>query len=296
MRTVPLRQLPAPPSRRAAGSPPSWRLTTSIAPCSDWRPRCTPAAAPRAPKGRTSEDALHTGDHAAPHAHRRSRCPSKQAARRPLVQMLAAPPPVPRGRPGARRRTRPLSPCLQAEAHARALLTNTNLSAVLRPQHVVNIKDSASVDQTLRVRLRGAPGVPLLPAHRAAAAAAAACARLAQRRRAHAAPRPAPLQVLAAHRILSAPVVVGNGGEGPSGDAGQPAADKAPEVGAGGQWRGPAASGGQCRGPGWGRRQGRQGSRAVAGLTLCACPALPTLPAPLSLSLPPLPPLPCLPA
>ena len=39
----------------------------------------------------------------------------------------------------------------QAEAHARKLLTTTNLSAVLRPQHVVTIKDSASVDQTLRV-------------------------------------------------------------------------------------------------------------------------------------------------
>lgn len=50
-----------------------------------------------------------------------------------------------------RRRPRRLCFCTQAEAHARKLLTTTNLSAVLRPQHVVTIKDSASVDQTLRV-------------------------------------------------------------------------------------------------------------------------------------------------
>lgn len=73
---------------------------------------------------------------------------------------------------------------IQAEAHARKLLTTTNLSAVLRPQHVVTIKDSASVDQTLRV--------------------------------------------LAAHRILSAPVVVGNGSE--AGAAAGQQVDKAPEV------------------------------------------------------------------
>lgn len=45
----------------------------------------------------------------------------------------------------------------QAEAHARKLLTTTNLSAVLRPQHVVTIKDSASVDQTLRVSRASGP-------------------------------------------------------------------------------------------------------------------------------------------
>lgn len=43
-------------------------------------------------------------------------------------------------------------PTVEAEAQARGLLTTTKLAAVLRPQHVVNIKDSASVDQTLRVR------------------------------------------------------------------------------------------------------------------------------------------------
>lgn len=42
-------------------------------------------------------------------------------------------------------------PSIEAEAHARSLLTTTKLAAVLRPQHVVTIKDSASVDQTLRV-------------------------------------------------------------------------------------------------------------------------------------------------
>ncbi|PRW33691.1 CBS domain [Chlorella sorokiniana] len=79
------------------------------------------------------------------------------------------------------------SPNIQAEAHARKLLTTTNLSAVLRPQHVVTIKDSASVDQTLRV--------------------------------------------LAAHRILSAPVVVGNGSEaGSAGSGAGQQVDKAPEV------------------------------------------------------------------
>ncbi|PSC67382.1 E3 ubiquitin-ligase [Micractinium conductrix] len=73
---------------------------------------------------------------------------------------------------------------LQEAVELRSLLSATQLKQVLRPQHVVNIKDSASVDQTLRV--------------------------------------------LAAHRILSAPVVVGN-----SGEAGVPppaGADKAPEV------------------------------------------------------------------
>lgn len=70
----------------------------------------------------------------------------------------------------------------------RSLLSSTRLAALLHPQHVVSIKDNASVDQTLRV--------------------------------------------LAAHRILSAPVVVGNGG---GGDSAAPAAetaggDKAPEV------------------------------------------------------------------
>lgn len=37
---------------------------------------------------------------------------------------------------------------------ARHLLSHTKLAALLRPQHVVTIKDSASVDQTLRVRNR----------------------------------------------------------------------------------------------------------------------------------------------
>lgn len=41
---------------------------------------------------------------------------------------------------------------------ARRLLSATKLSALLRPQHVVTIKDSASVDQTLRVRPRGGRG------------------------------------------------------------------------------------------------------------------------------------------
>ena len=48
-------------------------------------------------------------------------------------------------------------PTVEAEAQARGLLTTTKLAAVLRPQHVVNIKDSASVDQTLRVRAASAP-------------------------------------------------------------------------------------------------------------------------------------------
>lgn len=70
---------------------------------------------------------------------------------------------------------------------ARRLLSATKLSALLRPQHVVTIKDSASVDQTLRV--------------------------------------------LAAHRILSAPVVVGAGGAcGDSSSSAGPAGDRAPEV------------------------------------------------------------------
>ncbi|KAI3425382.1 hypothetical protein D9Q98_009146 [Chlorella vulgaris] len=60
---------------------------------------------------------------------------------------------------------------------ARNLLSGTKLAALLRAQHVVTVKDNASVDQTLRV--------------------------------------------LAAHRILSAPVVVGEVA---------PPADKAPEV------------------------------------------------------------------
>lgn len=37
------------------------------------------------------------------------------------------------------------------QAAVTALLTNTSLVEVLKPQHVVTIKDSASVDQTLRV-------------------------------------------------------------------------------------------------------------------------------------------------
>ena len=45
-------------------------------------------------------------------------------------------------------------PSIEGEAHTRALLTKTKLAAVLRPQHVVTIKDSASVDQTLRVCAR----------------------------------------------------------------------------------------------------------------------------------------------
>lgn len=40
------------------------------------------------------------------------------------------------------------------QGKARRLLSGTKLSALLRPQHVVTIKDSASVDQTLRVRRR----------------------------------------------------------------------------------------------------------------------------------------------
>jgi len=48
---------------------------------------------------------------------------------------------VPRAAPAA----------MSAEAaQALGLLTQTKLAAVLRPQHVVTIKDSASVDQTLR--------------------------------------------------------------------------------------------------------------------------------------------------
>lgn len=162
-------------------------------------------------------------------------------------------------------------PSIQAEAHARALLTNTNLSAVLRPQHVVNIKDTASVDQTLRVRLgpgQLGPGLvlgigcPPCGVHGTFTA-------FAQRREGvlwveglglafsigsmqpHASmqayscwrwppcpPRSAllsapPMQVLAAHRILSAPVVQSNGGEAGSSGEGHPG-DKAPDVSMGG--------------------------------------------------------------
>jgi hypothetical protein len=35
---------------------------------------------------------------------------------------------------------------------ARNLLSGTKLAALLRAQHVVTVKDNASVDQTLRVR------------------------------------------------------------------------------------------------------------------------------------------------
>lgn len=72
-------------------------------------------------------------------------CVGSRAGARPV---RGAPPPAPTA-------TTQLCRCPQAEAHARKLLTTTNLSAVLRPQHVVTIKDSASVDQTLRVRRTG---------------------------------------------------------------------------------------------------------------------------------------------
>lgn len=52
---------------------------------------------------------------------------------------------------------------VELEASARSLLGNTTLGALLRTQHVVTIKDNASVDQTLRVlaahRILSAPVV-----------------------------------------------------------------------------------------------------------------------------------------
>lgn len=91
---------------------------------------------------------------------------------------------------------------------ARSLLASTKLHELFKPQHVVCIKENATVDQCLRVsgpRARpGPPGFPRAPRPCPPSSPHAARASLPALTSPPPPPRP---QVLAAHRILSAPVV-----------------------------------------------------------------------------------------